>query len=61
MKNIENLLHSKEKINNFISFKSDNSSEDENIIFPTLNKDLNIKRNNNNKVIHKLNENKKKK
>lgn len=60
MKNIENLLHSKEKINNFISFKSDDSSEDENIIFPTLNKDLNIKRNNNNKVIHKLNENKKK-
>ena len=41
MKNIEALLYSKDKINNYISFKSEDSSEGENIIFPFLSKEIN--------------------
>ena len=46
MKNLDGLF-SKNKNNNFISFKYDDSSEEENIIFPFINNDSIIKNNNN--------------
>ena len=59
MKNIEKILSSKEKINNYLSFKSDDSSEEEKIIFPFLNTEINNQSINENKRNHfKLKDNK---
>ena len=58
MKNIDYLIFSKVKINNFLSFKSDNSSEQENNdsnIFPILNKEYINNKKNNKDISEKLN------